>query len=624
VNLIKYIRTYTGFPGKYPPIYTIFSGNAINAGNGVYMQAMADSTGGTYTQVTPGDVTQITLVMNQILGSISKSSKPASVSLTVNGVSYSGTTAIQQSGGAQVTFSSSMPLLSGDNSAQLKVEFIDSVGVSQTHTSSFTLQVNATAEDTGAFPIDTIFSGVCAVANTITVNGLINPLLATSKTLAQIPHLLTDSLNQLSLQLQANRFTSSTAQLLVTSRRTGDSVRYSLPVTSSSGKYLRDLPVQIVGQDSLGIPKQGIRTDSLLQAAPFDTLDLWWQNPTDARDTIRSSLLFYRTPKIDFVGDTLSVEQIKAMVSDASVTGQSVVVEYRWLTGDSVSTGNLLRKDSSLSFLGMTNFHTELQSMLSDRLVVSYIDPVFHTVYLDTAFLLPVDNKITVNGLVNPLLVTGATFVRTPYILTDSLNQLTLQLQSNRYISSSAQLLLISRRTGDSVSVRLTSTSTSGGYQGDLPVQFLGQDTLGNPNRGIRTDSLLQSSPFDTLDLRWQNPTDARDTVRASVLFYRTPKVAFTSDTLDIGKINVHITDASALGLTVTVDYQWLTSDTISKGTLPRTDSSLSFYGFANLHAKLLSTKDNGLIVIYTDPIFDIVYRDTVYLTYPRPAVPVA
>jgi hypothetical protein len=193
VNLIKFIRTYTGFPGKYPPIYTIFSGNAINAGNGVYMQAMADSTGGTYTQVTPGDVTQITLVMNQILESISKSSKPASVSLTVNGVSYSGTTAIQQSGGAQVTFSSSMPLLSGDNSAQLKVEFIDSVGVSQTHTSSFTLQVNATAEDTGAFPIDTIFSGVCAVANTITVNGFINPLLATSKTLAQIPHLLTDS-----------------------------------------------------------------------------------------------------------------------------------------------------------------------------------------------------------------------------------------------------------------------------------------------------------------------------------------------------------------------------------------------------------------------------------------------
>lgn len=373
-------------PGVFPPIYGIFLGSDTTA-DGATLAKLSDTTGGQYNIVNPGDTAQMKAVMNKIIQMISNVSKPTTVNLQINGASYAGVTTPVPGGSAQVTFPQSIPLIAGTNPVEMDVNYVDSAGLPRTKTTVFTLSVSGAAKDTGVFAIDSMFSTTCAIGNSLVVNGLTNPLLVSQTILAQTPHLDSDTLKSLAIKLDTRRYVSTSTQMTVYARRTGDSVTVTLPAVNTNGLYQFALAVKLSGQDSRGVPKAGSRVDSILQVAPFDTLVLRWKNPSDPRDTIFGNLLLYSTPKVMFNSDTLAIDQISATVTDASVSGLTAPVEYRWSNGQAVSAEDLRRIDSSLSFNTTSNLKSQLLSELTNKLVVVYVDPLFNTTYTDTATL---------------------------------------------------------------------------------------------------------------------------------------------------------------------------------------------------------------------------------------------
>jgi len=190
------LRTNDLIPGMMPPIYGIFLGSDSTS-SGDTLAQLSNSTGGTYSVVSPGDTLQMQNVMSKIIQHVSTVSKPSSVSLLVNGKTYNGVTTAQTGSQALVTFPQTMPLTTGKNAMELEVSYMDSSGLPRTESSLFTLAVQGSPLGMGLFPLDSIFASTCVEGDEITVNGLLNPSLTVGASLAQTPHLGSDTLKTL-------------------------------------------------------------------------------------------------------------------------------------------------------------------------------------------------------------------------------------------------------------------------------------------------------------------------------------------------------------------------------------------------------------------------------------------
>lgn len=232
-------------------------------------------------------------------------------------------------------------------------------------------------------------------------------------------------------------------------------------------------------------------------------------------------------------------------------------------------------------------------------------------------------NSLKVDSYVNPSLTFGASLSQTPALSTEKTKALQLVLTAAGYSGTSTNLRIKSRRTGDVISQNLVSAQENE-YTGSLPMVLSNQSPFGSVRRGDSTDKAFQVAAFDTLDFRWENPEDPRDTLVASLLLYTPPKASFLGDTLYINQIGAQVQDVAAPGARAVVEFMWFTGEFVGSTSLARIDSSRAFEGISDFQTQLLAEKSDRIIVIYKDPLFNMEYRDTAFLVFDIPEMPIA
>lgn len=373
-------------PGAFPPVHGIFLGEA-GTDTGDDLAEVADRTGGSYTLVDPNDTDGMTSVMNQIIDRISKASLPDSVILTVNGLNYVSSRVQNASGSFDVSFPQDIPLEPGNNTIDMTILYQDTAtDLTRTRITSFTLAVEGPEVGSGMIEIDNRFLADCANGNTLKVDKYVNPALTVGAGLSKTPTLSTENTKTLQLALTAAGYSGASTNLRVKSRRTGDVILQNL-ASARANEFAGSLPLVLSNQSALGTVRRGDSTDKAFRVAAFDTLDFRWENPEDPRDTLVASLLLYTPPKASFLSDTLYINQIGARVQDVAAPGARAAVEFAWYTGEFVGPASLARIDSSWAFESVSDYRAQLLIEQSDRIIVTYKDPLFNLEYRDTAYL---------------------------------------------------------------------------------------------------------------------------------------------------------------------------------------------------------------------------------------------
>lgn len=235
-----------------------------------------------------------------------------------------------------------------------------------------------------------------------------------------------------------------------------------------------------------------------------------------------------------------------------------------------------------------------------------------------------IGNSLQVDEYLNPGLVVGATLAQTPRISLVDGSSLDLFLTAAGYSGEATSIRVQSRRTGDAIGQNLEAADGLGEFAGTLSMVLAQQSVLGSVRPADSTDAVFHVAAFDTLEFRWQNPEDPRDTIVASILIYETPRVKFMQDTLFINQVGCNVWDGAAAGARVPVEYSWLTGEYVASATLQRLDSSRTFQGVSDQQTTLLAERSDRIVVRYLDPLYKIEYLDTAYLVFDVPEIPVA
>lgn len=234
-----------------------------------------------------------------------------------------------------------------------------------------------------------------------------------------------------------------------------------------------------------------------------------------------------------------------------------------------------------------------------------------------------IKNSLVVEGILDPVLG-GTTLGTVPWISSLNLENLGMELTAAGYTGNQTKVRVVSARTGDVYYANLSPGNTQGLFTGEASVSVVGVDAEGYPKSGDSTDQLFQVAAFDTLFFRWENPEDKRDTLTASLILYEPPTLKFPSDSIGIDQITSLLTDVGVDGVRANVEYSWRGGDFVGLGTLNRMDTNWTFRGSQNMQQALRSQLSDALIVRYVDPVFHQEYRDTVYLIFDVPVLPIA
>jgi hypothetical protein len=233
------------------------------------------------------------------------------------------------------------------------------------------------------------------------------------------------------------------------------------------------------------------------------------------------------------------------------------------------------------------------------------------------------ENALTVNGWENPELAQGGGLAATPHISPTKDTKLEIELSSATYSGTQTQIRVASRRTKEVDSTTL-NLDADGLFSGSESFALLFTNRLGRVPQAPLRDGKQSFAPFDTLDFRWRNPEDSRDTIVGSILLYEPARVFFSADTLPIDQIGVSVRDFAAGGVAVAVDFSWLDGTPVAEGFLQRDDSSAVFSSLSNLKDELESRRGKALVATYVDPVYGLEQKDTVVLIFDTPVLPVA